>query len=108
MIIKRENEIQNFLSRNFYTIRADFGSYFGEWIDSNNSVRIFSEDLVEKIKTEIRGESAKIDELVEKQKNEQPPLAYDLTELQRDANRKLALAPNIPFQPCKHYMSAIN
>ncbi len=100
MIIERENEIQNFTPRNFYTIRADFDSYFGEWIDPNNSVRIFSDELVEKIKTEIRGKSAIIDELVEKQKSEQPPLAYDLTELQRDANRKFSFS-------AKHTLSVL-
>ena len=92
MIIEREKEIQDFTPKKFHSVKVDFQEYFGEWINSSNSTRIFSDELVEKIKREIRGKTGVVTDLTEKQKTEQPPLAYDLTELQRDANRKFSFS----------------
>ncbi len=41
MIVNRENEIQDFQSVDYWTIRADFGDYYGDWRDRHNQGRIF-------------------------------------------------------------------
>ncbi|MFO7895458.1 MAG: DNA topoisomerase III [Candidatus Cloacimonadales bacterium] len=92
MIIQREEAINNFVPVNFQTIKLDFGDYFAEWIDSKNSTRIFEPGRAAKIAAEISGKTGIIKELESKSKSEKPPLAYDLTELQRDANRKFGFS----------------
>jgi len=92
MIVNREKEIQDFKAVDYWTIRADFGDYFGDWQDAKGQGRIFEQTRAEDIAAKIKGQSGIITELRQESKSEPPPLAYDLTELQRDANRRLNLS----------------
>lgn len=87
MIVNREKEIQNFRPVDYWTIRADFSDYYGDWRGSNGG-RIYEQAKAEEILARIRGQEGTIKEVKTEAKKEQPPLAYDLTELQRDANRR--------------------
>ena len=87
MIVNREKEIQNFRPVDYWTIRADFSDYYGDWRGSNGG-RIYEQAKAEEIMTRITGQEGTIKEVKTEAKKELPPLAYDLTELQRDANRR--------------------
>ena len=89
MIVQREEEIQNFKPVDYWTIRADFGDYYGDWRDNKNHNRIFDNSKAEAIVNKVRGSSGIIKDIKKEAKSEPPPLAYDLTELQRDGNRRL-------------------
>lgn len=88
MIVQREEEIKGFVPVDYWTIRADFGDYYGDWRGKDGN-RIFDYTKVEALLTRLKGHPGKIAELRRESKSEQPPLCYDLTELQRDANRRL-------------------
>lgn len=88
MIINRENEIKNFIPTDYWTIQADFGDYTGEWRDKNGSSRISHMEKAENIVSKLKGKDGTVAEVKIDEKSELPPLAYDLTELQRDANRR--------------------
>lgn len=88
MIIKREEEIKNFVPVDYWTISADFGDYFGDWRDNHGNGRIFNNSKAEEIASKVRGQKGVIKEVHTEPKSEPAPLAYDLTELQRDANRR--------------------
>lgn len=88
MIVKREEEIKNFVPVDYWTIRADFGDYFGDWRDRSGNSRIFKPSQAEEISTRVKGHSGVVKETRIESKSEPAPLAYDLTELQRDANRR--------------------
>jgi len=92
MIVNREKEIQEFKAVDYWTIRADFGDYFGDWRDAKGQGRIFDLTRAEDIMGRIKNHPGIITELRREAKSEPPPLAYDLTELQRDANRRLNLS----------------
>ncbi|HNX28374.1 MAG TPA: DNA topoisomerase III [Syntrophomonadaceae bacterium] len=89
MIVNREKEIQVFKPVDYWTLRADFGDYFGDWRDKKGQGRIFDEARAREIAARLQGKTGLISELKISSKSEAPPLAYDLTELQRDANRSL-------------------
>lgn len=89
MIVNREKEIQDFKPVDYWTLRADFGDYFGDWRDKNGQGRIFDEARARELSSRLGGKAGIITTLNISTKNEMPPLAYDLTELQRDANRRL-------------------
>ncbi len=88
MIVSREAEIQKFVPRDYWTLRANFGDYFGDWRDREGNSRIFDYARAEKIADSIQGQSAMIQNIRTEAKHEPPPLAYNLTELQRDANKR--------------------
>lgn len=88
MIMDREEEITAFRSRDFDTLSADFGNFQAGWQASNGDGRIFDKDQTASLKERLTGRSGRITKVLKSEKSEPHPLAYDLTELQRDANRK--------------------
>lgn len=92
IIVNREEEIKKFVPKDYWTLRADFGDYFGDWRDQSNQGRLFDPNKADAIKAKVQGAKGKVTELKVENKSELPPLAYDLTELQRDANKKYAFS----------------
>lgn len=87
MIVKREEEIKKFIPKDYYVIHADLGNFSTLWVDQKTGqTRISEKDKADFIVSKIKGKNAKIIELKKDAKREAPPLLYDLTELQRDAN----------------------
>lgn len=89
MIVQRDKEIDDFVPRDYWTLRANFGDYFGDWRSKDGQSRIFEHGKAEEIQHRVQGQTGLIREVKTESKTEGPPLAYDLTELQRDANRIL-------------------
>ncbi|MEN6461872.1 MAG: DNA topoisomerase III [Syntrophomonas sp.] len=90
MIINREDEINKFVPVDYWTIRVNFGDFFGEWRDANGKNQIFDLARAEAITAAVKGHTGVVSDVTMKSKSEPAPLAYDLTELQRDANRRYA------------------
>lgn len=88
IIVRREEEIKKFVPKDFWTVRADFGDYFGDWQDASQQGRIFDQAKADSIVNKVKGAKGIITELKIEKKSEPAPLVYDLTELQRDANKK--------------------
>lgn len=88
MIMNRENEIVNFRSQEYETLKADFGSFMATWRGKNGDARIFERQQTDTVKKKLEGQYGKVTQVKKSEKVEPHPLAYDLTELQRDANRK--------------------
>ncbi len=92
MIMQRENEILRFRSEEYHVLRADFGKFEAVWRGGNGDARIFDQDKLNALKQKLEGASGQIVKLVKHEKTVPHPLAYDLTELQRDANRILGFS----------------
>ncbi|GAA0136865.1 DNA topoisomerase III [Paenibacillus sp. YSY-4.3] len=92
MIMQREREILSFRSEEYSTLRVDLGSFEAVWRGANNDSRIFDPEKVKQLQGKLDGRSGKIVKLKKSEKNVPHPLAYDLTELQRDANRLLGFS----------------
>ncbi|RUT41959.1 DNA topoisomerase III [Paenibacillus anaericanus] len=92
MIMQRENEIISFVSEGYSSLRADLGSFQVTWRGNNGDSRIFNPEEVTRLQSKLDGRSGKIIKLKKSEKTVPHPLAYDLTELQRDANRMLGFS----------------
>lgn len=87
MIVNREKEIENFKPKNYWIIKADFGDYTGDWHAINGSSQLFDFETARDIASKVESGTGVIEKIKIESKKELPPLAYDLTELQRDANK---------------------
>jgi len=91
MIVARDEEIKKFIPKDFWSITAQFNGFAVQWQDkATNQTRTFSKEQADSIVQKIAGQMGEVVEVKKELKKELPPLAYDLTELQRDANRKYA------------------
>jgi DNA topoisomerase III len=89
MIVAREEEIQHFKPTPFWEVKAEFEGFFGHWRTKENpSGRIFDMSKAESLKEKLENKSGTVVSADITDRSEMPPLAYDLTELQRDANNK--------------------
>ena len=87
MIVQRENEINSFKPKDYFTIIAKTEKFTLQWVDKNNNQRIFNEEIANKVINKIKGHDLKITDVKEQLKRKSSPALYDLTELQRDCNR---------------------
>ena len=88
MVVNREQEIKHFTPVDYWTLNVDFGDYFGAWRDPHGNGRCFDYQKIKALAAALEGQTGVIADVSVKEKAEPPPLAYDLTELQRDANRQ--------------------
>ena len=94
ILVKRFHEIQNFKPEEYHTLTADFGAYTGTWFDPSienekKNNRLPDAQTAQKIAKEIKGETGTVSSVQTERKKELPPQLYDLTSLQREANKKL-------------------
>lgn len=92
MIMQREKEIVSFRSEEFSMLRVDTGKFEALWRGANGDSRIFDKVKAEEMKNKLAGRPGRIVKLKKSEKTVPHPLAYDLTELQRDANRLLGFS----------------
>ena len=90
MIVAREKEIANFKPKEFYNIRAKFSGFSGIWVGKDGQSRLFDKAAAEAVIQKCSSNTCTVVEINKQYKQKPPPPAYDLTELQRDANRKYA------------------
>ena len=89
MIVAREDEIRNFAAREYYTVTAKLAAFDMRWRDKkSNSAQTFDRVRADEVAQKITGGSLTVTDVRREQKRESAPLLYDLTELQRDANRR--------------------
>ncbi len=88
MIAKREKEIREFCSKPYYGLRGEFGGILFTWQDEKSgSERTFDKKKAESLLADLGGKPAVVKEVKKSRKSVPAPLLYDLTELQRDANK---------------------
>lgn len=89
IIVARQKEIDAFDSRDYWEIEADFKEYKGIWTDlEKNDTKIFDKERAKEIQALVKGKEAQVTSVEHEEKKNPAPLLYDLTELQRDCNKK--------------------
>ncbi len=90
LIVDREKEIRNFVPKDYYGVRLKAGSFSATYRDKNNQTRSFDRAAMEKIAAACQNGECVLTQVRKMRRQTPPPAAYDLTELQRDANKKYA------------------
>ena len=93
MIAAREEEIRQFKPQEYYGLTLMAGGLRFSWQDEKSgSRRSFSKERMEDMKSRIGNGILEIKEIEKTGKKTYAPGLYDLTELQRDANKKFGFS----------------
>lgn len=87
MIDKREAEIKNFQPKDYYGIEILCNNLYWSWHSAKNEKHLFNENKIDAIIKKIQNSKLMVTNITTTEKKLFAPLLYDLTELQRDANK---------------------
>lgn len=103
LVVRRDREIEAFVPKDYYNalvrFRHDQGEFVATWrppIDSpalDNFGRITDQSAAAAVVEKTVGKDGRIGLLKTDRKRMSPPLPYTLADLQKDANKRLALSP---------------
>src|SRR5438034_6386822 len=103
IIVRREREIQAFVPQPYWLVHASFDPrYEGLWFDpiraddkdtpTGQETWLKEADRADEIVTKVSGNTGTVEAVERKEQSERAPLLYDLTSLQRDANRRFGFS----------------
>ena len=87
----RQKEIDAFVPRDYWEVHAEFEdpSYTGVWFDpQTKDSKIFDKTKADGIADKVKDKTGVVSDVTTERKKIPPPQLYDLTELQRDANKR--------------------
>ena len=87
IIAQREEDIKKFKPKDYYGIEVETKDLTFIWQDKNKNTRSFSKENIDRVMSNIKNKDLKVVEVNKNYKKTFSKGLYDLTELQRDANR---------------------
>lgn len=93
MLVAREEEIKKFVPKDYYIIKADLGGFFVTYQDHKNQTNIFEKQKAQNIAEKIKEQQFVVKQISVSKASTPPPMLYDLTQLQRDANQLYDMSP---------------
>lgn len=110
ILAEREERIRSFVSRPYFEVYGDFGvqagTYRGRWFDpafkkgadeDAKAERIWNREKADAIEQKCKDKPGRIEE-EKKAATQAPPLLYDLTTLQREANQRFSMPARMTLQ----------
>lgn len=109
MVVKREREIRAFVKTPFYRVIGSFllsdKSFDGEWRAGKGSIfenspalykenGFLKEEDARALIAHVKGKQAVVEKLERKKENKNPPLLYNLAELQNDCSKYFKISPD--------------
>lgn len=92
MITQREEDIRKFQPKEYFTIELHVGDFTMQYRGDKHQHQIFDKKTAEHLVQRLKKQHITILEVNKTMKKELPPLLYDLTELQRDANKRFGFS----------------
>ena len=87
MIVNREDEIKNFKPEDYYNLKALTDKFALSLVSTKGNTNIFKEEVAKSILDKTKNSTGEVIDITKSRKKKYSPALYDLTELQRDANR---------------------
>jgi DNA topoisomerase-3 len=98
LLVKREREIQAFVPEPYWLVHGEFDPrYQGLWFEGDET-RLKEAKRAEEIATKVSNKDGVVESVERKEQSERAPLLYDLTSLQRDANRRFGFSARRTLQ----------
>ncbi|WRK55769.1 DNA topoisomerase [Coprobacillaceae bacterium CR2/5/TPMF4] len=79
--------MKNFQPKDYYGIEILSNNIYWSWLSNKNEKHIFNQNKIDNIIEQLQNSKLKITNITTNNKKSYAPLLYDLTELQRDANK---------------------
>ncbi len=103
IIVDRQKEINAFDSKDYWEIKATFQanelSFSGMWFEKETRETKIQDKLrAEEIAAKVTGKQGTVAEIENEEKRQPPPQLFDLTELQRECNRKFGFSAQKTLQ----------
>lgn len=87
MIVDREEEIKNFKPEDYYTLNVKGNNFTLNWVNNKGNSSIFNKEFADSLAAKVKGHDGEVVDITKSNKKKYSPALYDLTELQRDANK---------------------
>jgi DNA topoisomerase-3 len=98
LLVKREREIQAFVPVPYWLVHAEFDPrYEGLWFEGDET-RLKEAKRADEIAAKVAGKDGTVESVERKEQSERAPLLFDLTALQRDANRRFGFSARRTLQ----------
>jgi DNA topoisomerase III len=102
LIVRRDLEIDAFEPETYFQVDARFGldgprAYTGRWFQGKED-RTSEREQAEAVATAATGAPAAVESVKRTERKTRPPLLYDLTSLQRDANSRFGMSASRTLQ----------
>lgn len=105
LLVNREREITEFIPKDFWTLWATFqaagGTYRGKWfhkVAGKEQDRFDREEDAQALAAKLSGNPGKIASLTVRTEKKKPELLYDLTSLQKEANKRFGFTAEHTLQ----------
>jgi len=110
ILVDRQKEINAFVAKDYWEVQAKFlaenetpetateisetppSQYTGMWISPEGEQKILEKEKAEAITAKVQNQQGIVESVETEEKRQPPPQLFDLTELQRECNRKLNLS----------------
>lgn len=92
MVVQREEEIKNFKPTPYYQVQVKGKGISFKWFNDKGNT-IYKEETAKKLVAKVEGKGATVIDVKTVPKKQYAPGLYDLTELQRDANKRYGFSP---------------
>lgn len=93
IIARREEEIRSFKPEEYYGLSCVAGNVKWSWQnEKNGSLRSFKRSFITVLESSLKGQALQITDVQKSARKTFSPGLYDLTELQRDANRRFGFS----------------
>jgi len=104
ILVDRQKEITAFVPKDYWEVQATFlaepsdtpaeaqSQYTGIWVSNKGEQKIDKKETAEAIAAKTQGQPGTVESVKTEEKRQPPPQLFDLTELQRECNRKLNLS----------------
>ena len=93
LLVKRDREIAQFVPADYWEIRANFGDFEGLWWNpQTKDLRAPSREVADAVKKQTQGREGEIVQSACETKRQPPPQLFDLTSLQRAANKRFGFS----------------
>lgn len=113
LVVKRDSEIEHFISRDFYQVEAELENSLGEnfrlkWQPSeacqpyqDEEGRVLHKPLAQNVCQRIDQQSAELTKLDKKDKQQAPPLPFNLSTLQIEAAKAFSMSAQQVLDTCQ-------